>query len=545
MNIRIAMGAIMASVLFSVSAPGQAIRKQARDGAPQEVMTAAELAALGDPLFKLVLKDKPDEVRFDEVVRLLKGANGTEQFFVVDEKIIDPSLGQSRRAVVGFRGSNQQMVLNPNIMLSVLFDANAVQPGFMEAWGWDDGRSRYNYYRLDNDGGTVSWKFRGTSIDADTLTGTQRARTCMECHRNGGPVMKELPFPWNNWNSFRSHADYLTPVGANHWPIAGGAHLETLAGAEDLERDFILPALRQFNGRRIEKLIKRTPTGDAVVTAGKQELTDGKRALRPLFETTEYNVTSSDTFSGLHPFPSQSSGPSVDVKVPDTFFLNANLLAGGGAFQYNGLNVTKARDFGALLLLKPNEYKQLVVDSKIKLGGKSGDSSFAWFVPEASHSDNHMVDLLVQRGEITSQFAAAVLAVDLETPVFSARRASLLRFVPDTFRFKPIVNAGVPASHPDDLTKAVIAALEVASPAVGSPEADLLALLQSSDPVKILKQRVQDYLAREQAALANPDMRQAELKRLFGILIARRREALSNPAFSRLNETGNLLFAVP
>jgi hypothetical protein len=546
MNIRNAMGAIVASsLLLSVPARGQAIKKQARNDDAPKVMTAAELAELGDPLFVLVLKDKPNEFRFDEVIRLLKGASGTELFFVVDEKIIDPALGQKRRAVVGFKGSNQQIVLNPNVMLSVIFDANAVQPGFIEALGWDDKRRRYNYYQLNDDSGPLSWRFRGTSIDADTLTATQRAGTCLECHRNGGPVMKELPFPWNNWNSFRSQADYLTPGGANHWPIAEGTHLRSLAGAEDLEKDFILPALRQFNARRLEKLIKRTQTGAPVVTGGKHELTDGKRALRSLFETTEYNVTSSSTFSGLHPFPTPSAGPTAVVTVPDTFFLNANLLAGSGVTQYRGLTVSQARTFGSLLSVNPVEYRQLVADFKTKVGGKLGDSSFAWFVPEASHSDNHMADLLVQRGMVTMQFAAAVLAVDLETPVFSTKRAKLLRFVPDTYRFKPIVDGGAPASHPDNLTKTVIAALKAASPAASSPEADFLALLQNPDPTKVLKQRVDDYRTREQAVLANPAMRPAELKRLFNILITRRREALNNPAFSRLNETGNLLFAVP
>ena len=534
--------------LASMIASGQAIKIQARDGAPQRVMTAVELAVLGDPFFRIVLQSKPDEIRFDEVVRLLKGGNATERFFVVDERIIDRAIGPTRRAVVGFDGTNQGFMLKPNVMLSIFFDADVVRPGFIEAWGWDDKRSRYNYYRLDNEGGTVSWKFRGSSIDADKLTMAQRSGTCMACHINGGPVMKELPFPWNNWNSFQSQAEYLTPGGANHWPIAEGTHLAALAGAEDMETDFILPALRQFNGRRIERVIRRNAAGAPVLIEGKQEVTDGRRALRALFETTEYNAISSSAFSGLHPFSTSSSGaPSGDVKVPDTFFLNANLLAGGGVPQYQGLGIARARDFASLLKVKPQEYKKLVADTATKLNDTLGDSSFAWFVPEASHSDNHMVDSLIRGGLITQQFAAAVLAVDVENPVFSSKTPALLRFVPPTFRFKPRVNDSVPATHPDELTTAVIAALEAASPAAGSPEADFLALLKAPDPVKLLRQRVQAYLAREQAALSdtNPAAREAELKRLFDIGLARRREALSNPSFKKLNETGNLLFAVP
>lgn len=536
-----------ALALYATLLPGQTLKKQARDGAPVQAMTAMELAALGDPLFRLVLRTNRNESRFDKVVRLLKGATGSEQFFVVDERIVNSATaGQTRRAVVGFNGSNQGLSLNPNVMLSITFNPNAVQPGFNEAWGWDDARSRYNYYKLDAEGGSLSWKFRGSSVDADKLTLAQRTGTCMACHINGGPVMKELPFPWNNWSSFRSQAAYLTPGGANHWPIAEGAHLATLSGAEDMEIDFILPSIRQFNGRRIERLIRRNASGKAAVfQGGLQEVTDGRRALRPLFETTEYNAISSSAFSGLHPIAPTSPGPPLPVPVPDTFFLNANVLAGGGPTQYQGLGISQARDFATLLTVQPNEYRTLVTGAATKLDNKPGDSNFAWFVPEASHSDNHMIDSLVKGGLITPQFAAAVLAADLENPVFSTRTPSLLRFVPAMFRFKPRTGENLPATHPDALTRTVIAALQAAAPAAGSAEADFLALLRDPDPVKVLRQRVQAYLAREQAALSNPTTRPAELKRLFDRVIARRRATLANPLFRPLNETGNLLFAVP
>ena len=530
----------LALVLAFTTLSAQSIKKQVRDGAPQLAMTSTELSVLGDPLFRLVLKTKPNEIRFDEVVRLLKGTTGgTEHFFVVDEKIIDPAIGQSRRAVIGFKGSNQGLVLVTNVMLSVFFDSNTVQPGFIEAWGWDNKRSRYNYYRLDKEGGTVSWKFRGSSIDADKLTQTQRNKTCMACHLNGGPVMKELPFPWNNWNSFQSQSLYLRPGGAGHWTIAEGSHLATLEGAESMETDFILPALKQFNGRRIDQLTKKNADGTASIL-------DGKRALRSLFETTEFNAISSDAFSGLHPFQGSAPGlPSGVVKVPDTFFLNANLFAGGKVTQYQGLGIDQARDFASVLVVQPAEYRKLVNDAATKLNNTLGDSSFAWFVPEASHSDNHMVDRLIINGVITQQFAAAVLAVDVENPVFSLKTPALLQFIPKTFRFNPRVNDSVATPHPDELTKAVIAALQATSPVAGSPQADFLALLKAPNPVTVLRQRVQAYLTREQAALANVATREAELKRLFDVVLSRRQEALTNPLFKQLNETGNLLFAVP
>ena len=110
--------------------------------------------------------------------------------------------------------------------------------------------------------------------------------------------------------------------------------------------------------------------------------------------------------------------------MPDTFFLNANLFAGGGILQYRGLNVQDARQFGSVLAITAAEYRQLVEDFQTTIGGARFDTQFAWFTPEASHIDNHLVDVLVRDGVITPEFAAAVLAVDLETPVFSERHES-------------------------------------------------------------------------------------------------------------------------
>ena len=72
-----------------------AIRKQATDNAPPQAMTPAELAQLGDPLFVLVLKTRPQETRLDEIERLLMGTSGQRHLFVVHEDLqIRPEAGR-------------------------------------------------------------------------------------------------------------------------------------------------------------------------------------------------------------------------------------------------------------------------------------------------------------------------------------------------------------------------------------------------------------------------------------------------------------------
>ena len=405
--------------------------------------------------------------------------------------------------------------------LSVSFNDQGLSADDLEAWGWDDARSRYNYYKLDRQPGEAgaTWKFRGSSVGADALSDNARAGTCMRCHINGGPLMKELPLPWNNWHSFKSLLDYLDGVGTDDWAIAAAPRFRQLMGAETLEVDVIVPSIKQFNGRRAKTLVRALP-GGAI-----SEVTDGKRLLKPLFVTTEYNLNSAPQPSGLHPFPAVGTGPEEAVAVPDTFFLNANLLAGGGFLRYRGLNVQDARQFASVLAITPAEYRRLVEDFQTTIGGARFDTQFAWFTPEPSHIDNHLVEVLVREGVITPQFAAAVLAVDLETPVFSEPRRSLLRFVPATFRFKPRGADDVPASHPDAMTRSVIQAIRAGgTPAAGSPEATLLALLEDPDPLAKVRDLVRAYLQRERTALADSG-RAAELRRLYVRLLDRREKA--------------------
>jgi len=518
--------------------------KQERRGMPAQNLSAAELSSLGDPFFNLVLKNKASETLLSEIERLVQPDASKRHTFVVDEDIADHRRGQSRRVVLSFSGSNGPEVLDTNVMLSVVFSKQSFPDRQeIEAWGWDNHRGRYNYYKLDTAGtpdNRMSWKFRGSSDDADLLSPSDRAGTCLACHINGAPIMKELLFPWNNWNSFASQATYLTSAApaAVQWPVAKDAHLQRLRGAEELETA-LLAAITQFNTRRINiSLLREDATGNIAVDAsGKSRVKEGRRLLRSLFESTEYNIISARQKSGLH--GSGGTGPGQAVTIPASFFLNAPVISGGGPASFVGLGITRASDFGKVSLAA-SEYVAAVKSSGVRLGGIPGDADFAWFTPEPSHVDNDMVDRLLRRGIVSPQFVAAALSIDLENPIFSSERALLLRFVPNEFEFSPTSK-----SHPDDLTTKVVAAITAVKPAAGSPESRFLEALQSSDPMKLLADLVDAYHTRVSSRLSNQQTRQAEIDRLFGILTERRRLALRHEVLGELNETGNNLFPVP
>jgi hypothetical protein len=535
-------------------------------------LSTAEQLQLGDPFFNVVLRANAGARDLDAIEALLQPDAGRRHTFVVDERILDPRLGQSRRAVLAYSGVHPTTgeILDGNVMLSVSFDSEdfPARPPFIEAWGWDNFRGRYNYYRLDGDGlpeGLQLWKFRGSSVGADLLSPGDREGTCMECHVNGAPVMKELPFPWNNWHSDTFPVAYLTPGGAGAWPVASHPRLAgRLRGAERLETQFLAPAIDQFNNRRINAALERRDAdGDVALDAdGFSTVVEARRLLKHLFTTTEINLGSARQASSLFPFPEPGPGPAQTVVIPTTFFLNSHLIGGNGPVRLGGLGLAEAREFdqpaspgGARpFALPPPEYAELVAAAGQRLGDRPGDTGFAWFGPEPSHLDNSMVDRMLRRGLLTREFVAAVVAIDLETPVFSAERARLLAAVPESYRFQPVApgaarlcpgpDGGEPsaaACHPDDLTLKTIASLRALEPEAGSPEAELLRRLESPDPVELLRQDVLAYRERLAAGLTGPETRPAALRSLFDLAHQRRLMLLQDELFRLLDETGGLL----
>jgi hypothetical protein len=510
---------------------------QETDTGTARPLTTAEMEKLQDPLFKLVLGRRPDVTKLAEIEGLIQPDPSKRRIFVVDEEIKDPQQPQSRRAVMDFLGITDGLQLGGNVMLSVFFSSDDFPEATdIEAWGWDEPNGVYNFYKLDHSGNTgssLSWKFRGSSAKADHLTVGERSGTCLRCHTSGVPVMKELAFPWNNWHSFTSRAEYLISQAApaQRWPVAGNPRFSHLLGGDDLETT-ILGGITRFNNRRFEERVKPDGQGGLAVE-------DARTLLRPLFATTEINLASAQQPSGLHPLtPGAHNGPSQPIRVPDSFFLTDGILA--GATRLVGLGISEARGFNSVAIIQPAEYKAMVegADLKIRssrLGTLAGDTHFAWFTPELGFAALQWIDTLIQRKVVSPAFAAAVLGVDLETPIFSEARASLLDSIPETFTTVP----GEP--HPDRLTREVIARLASENPAPGSAKAEFLALLKNPSPVEEVRGRVIAYRNRITQRLNDVNTRQTELDRLFRLLLERREKLVKDPMFGQLIESGALI----
>jgi hypothetical protein len=303
----------------------------------------------------------------------------------------------------------------------------------------------------------------------------------------------------------------------------------------------------------VNRALKRQgDTDDPLVSpTGRLTVLEGKRLLRPLFETTEINLISSRDKSGQHPLsPTNEFVPTNTIRIPDNFFLNTHLIA-GGAGHFNGLKILEANAFRQFGTLTQQDNKTLLDTLQIMLNNTRGDTNFAWFGPEPSLIDNDLVDQLLKLGVITPHFLAAVLTIDLKTPVFSSQRTYLLQFVPEQFEFKPIPAGTDPTTLPRDvaedvLTQAVLEAIARAHPPADSPAAEWHRLLQEQDARTVLQQRVVDYANDVQRALSGDvTAQQAELTRLYQLLVQRRQTLSNHETLKMLDEARGLLLPLP
>lgn len=278
----------------------------------------------------------------------------------------------------------------------VLDQAPAAGKLLIELIAWDPAKKLYNFYELIGRPSGATWFYRGDSADilADNLfvhrdppPGQPRfgARLrCSACHSSGGPIMKELAAPHNDW---WTGARALTLAQTPEPALA--TLLRELDGAESFARSVAVG---------IESL-ERSP-----VYQGLKARTDLQVRLRPLFCENELNLMSDAS-------PNEQRKPVVALS--SSVFAHPR-LAGASTIAWPRANYEQS--LRALGLRFPEN--------------GASDADHAALVPVRSYSDERAIASLLQAGVIDTEFVADVLAVDGANPLFSRGRCSLLKFLP-------------------------------------------------------------------------------------------------------------------
>ncbi|MCW8408392.1 hypothetical protein OQJ13_05345 [Legionella sp. PATHC035] len=279
----------------------------------------------------------------------------------------------------------------------LIADQNSEKDSLMvEAFAWDSKKEVFNFYELRGDGSQGQWFYRGDSSDifADNEwlhrqpdpkhpQFGNRLR-CSGCHGAGGPIMKELIQPHNDWWEPMRQLDF----GGHHPDTSLQEILETLVPPEQLAKNVLIGLQKLNQSKKMRSL---------------------QEQLRPLFCPVELNLMSDN-------YPNDKQHSSINIPVE--FFLDARFL------QAKGKQTIKiSRTFYQTAL---NELGSHFPETDWN------DADHAWLTPVKAESDQLAIDNLLQKGIIDLKFTMDVLDVDMTNPIFSSARCRLLRLVPTT-----------------------------------------------------------------------------------------------------------------
>jgi hypothetical protein len=285
---------------------------------------------------------------------------------------------------------------------------------FLQVIAFDPEKQLFNFYeRLAPGSNEFFWAGDSTWARKTATMG----QGCFDCHHNGVPIMKELKIPWNNWNSERaSIADSVVDLDTRKDPPFAAK-----VGAERLEST-IEGASSAYYPRFIRSHINEAFT----------EVTDVSELLRFVMGDTTINLQSTN--------PAPNGPPSFST--PNDFWISDTVLRGAGV----GLDYTIP---DAIAFSEAN-YQAFLSEMKSKLvqctltGAEraqcdgpvdfevAGSTHFAAFMPVPANDDVLMASLLTRANVdnrllklVSPKFVAAILMVDFQNPLFSAKRKSL------------------------------------------------------------------------------------------------------------------------
>jgi hypothetical protein len=445
-------------------------------------MTADELQGLEDPFGRLLRSGRPFPLTLRQLLAAVDALAGTPDalpdqlvFLVADGGHVawTPETDRLERffrfAVA--RGSGEFPLL---IASSTAIDS-AANGAFLQVLGWDATHEVFHYYeRL---AGTFFW----AGMSHHALEEATRGKGPFDSHVNGSVVMKELRPPWVHWHA--------PQAGINEEALAPDDHLRDEAlfknrvTAERLEIEVVRPGIRRWNEARVRKAIEVDGVWRHVHYFLRQAVTD-----------TTVNLVTSETASHL-------LTDDALLRPPLSFFLNRDTL-------FDTLGLVPDDPAVADIAMPGRLYRQCLQrydvhrsDGTIRV---EGDSHFAFLTPEPAFEDTHLVDAMVQAGLLTPRFVACLSMTDFSNPVFSERRATLLRYVPAEVSGTPPGEA-LEIRFVDAL-RAAVSAGDNGADQLDSPEREFLSNWDTEDYEAAFIQRITNYFLALKTGMTAPDV---------------------------------------
>jgi hypothetical protein len=469
------------------------------DDAPRP-MSHDDISSLGDLFSREVLLkgEKPLTLRalLDTLSRTTSPALPIRKMFLVAEgaafRTSPVPFELNSRLVFTWQASES---IPANALLSTV--AVADDPtSLMQIIAWSEHDRAFHYFERKNG----EWFWAGNSFHA--LDMPTRGQGPFDSHINGSLVMKELKRPWTHWHSMNSSIprEVFGNGEFNANPI-----FRTLDGAELLE-NIVRTGVRRWTKSRVAAETR----ADRLVNLPKY--------MRQILWCTAVNLTSSrDVYSN-------QTVASFDL--PSSFFFDVD------AFSFLGDELGNAELIPPLQFeVDASLYRNAIKKKGVEVADEatpphrvSGDTHFAFLVPERAFEDQVVLNELILRGILSQRLALCLLMVDFANPVFSPERAALLRYFPDS---TTIGSAGAA------LDRIVIDAIREVDAPDRSPESALLKLWDTTDLVEQAIRTLASYAT----AIARRLQTQAGVDDIVDLAESRRHAFASKRSLAEFNST--------
>lgn len=369
---------------------------------PKQMTEEEANHSLQDPFANLLLKNGKFPLTAHEVIKDFQETSfhpkGLEKFhsFVIAEggQILwnETTQRMDRSARYVFSMETKEGI-GPDVLISTGTHVNS-NTQFLQLMSWDPINKAYNFYQRLK----AFWIWSGNSYHS--LQPESRGKGPFSGHINGGPIMKELRIPWQHWNSMNAviTKEALDPLD----PIQNSPYFSNKEGGDIFEK-IIESGLHHWNTSRVDTaLVRKSVNFDSF--------------LRQLTSTTNVNLTSSVE-------PSGSITTSSEFSLPFSFFANFRALS-----IVNIEPIIRQIVIPGSIYLESLRHFEFALESEgVKI---SGDTHFAFFVPEPAHEDIDLLEKMIEHKIMTARFAACLLMVDFSNPIYSQSRASLQKYMP-------------------------------------------------------------------------------------------------------------------
>lgn len=396
-----------------------------------------------------------------------------------------------RIASNAFRARNMTVCL----VASSQFDSPTA---FLQVASWDAGKRRLNFYQRARPGNSgyhsatpeapsyeaadapppppPVWHYFGSSFDAFSPDTAGRGPFCG--HVNGSLVMKELSNPWRNWTSTRHtiNAAFSPDDPIRREPLLGN-NFRYVAVADRFEQITRNATLEWYNSRRDHDFGPRDNPHETP-----RNLVSW---MRHVLTTTTVNIGGSSHNSDLVIAGQQNTN------IPGGFFLNTAieplLPSGSGSIQGPSRVESKFYNEARIRLGLKTLYSWEPMGVAFQHEGQT-----PWCVIVPSVEDIQGINRLRAAGGLLSNSdLLAFLMVDFPNAVYSRRRESLLRYVPDT--------GADFVTGTTTLMDSILAAVQASAASKDPKSAEYEFLQNVSTPDSELAARVVSYMAKVRA----------------------------------------------